>query len=502
MVQLPLSALRRRASNNSSTGKAHHESCVQNVVFSAWESSPEVEQSGFPRQQLANLSEAYEVDRVLGRGAFGIVQTASPRKGGLVSAVKTLAKDNHIVEAMANREIDILRALAHSNICKLLHVCEDPDHIHLVLECIDGHELFDEIFPGKPMKEPRAACIMRQVFEAVQYCHELTPAIIHRDLKPENIMVANGSNDWDAIQVKIIDWGLAALCPGTIQTPIVGTACYMAPESVYAGIYSSASDMWSCGVILYMLLTGGHVPPQFASLLSSDASEATFLDELGTSKLAQDILHSLLKREPDKRLTAAPAATHQWTMAISSPGAPDENVPTRAQLEAGEHSARPMHTPSQGNDCILSMGDCADLAPAAATGKQQLAVSHVELAISLGNDFVVFDDFASAGHSPREKVEFQGHFQSNESQGDLHLPSSAGLSSSKQSCRSLRQPLHAITCGVSGGNSARRDKTRCHQRPMITVSASNVPWGDCARRENIWCSQHSMISRSRRKRRM
>jgi len=156
------------------------------------------------------------------------------------------------------------------------------------------------------MKESRAACIMKQVFEALQYCHGR--GVIHRDIKPENIMVAEKEVVANLPVVKIIDWGLAALCSDMIQTPVVGTACFMSPEALSDGMYSSGSDMWSAGATLYMLVTGGDLPQQFRPLSSSNSSESKLLRDLGTSEQLQALLRGLLRGKPSERLTAGSAA--------------------------------------------------------------------------------------------------------------------------------------------------------------------------------------------------
>jgi len=278
------------------------------------------------RKQYASLEEFYDVEKnVLGSGGFGIVRKATLRAGSSVCAVKTIAKASRVAVATANQEAQILQGLVHPTICKLIDVYEDPLHIHLVLECVIGHELFEEISATRLMTESRAACIMHQVFEAMQYCHDRR-SIIHRDLKPENIMLTDSQAHPFEPQVKIIDWGLAAVCHDTIETPIVGTAAYLSPEALSAGIYSSASDMWSLGAVLYALLTGGDIPLQFKPISSSNSPQAKLLHELGTSQAACDILHSLLKCQACDRLSAASATRHPWISASSVSQDRDESV--------------------------------------------------------------------------------------------------------------------------------------------------------------------------------
>jgi len=289
----------------------------------------------FPLKRSKSLSETYVVEKsVLGSGGFGIVRRATLRSGGgPVCAVKTIAKTGRVAVATARGEAQMLQGLSHPNICKLLDVCEDAQNIHLVLECVQGHELFEEISAQKLMKESRAACIMKQTFEALQYCHERD--VIHRDVKTENIMVTDSRVEPDAPHVHLIDFGLATTCCDVIHTPVVGTACYMAPEALRDGMYSSAADMWSAGVVLYTLLTGGDIPDQFQPFDKLDCPQATTLQGLSTSHTACDLLHALLKGQPSKRIAAIVAGQHPWTKPSYHRSVQDGNT---VQILVEQHS--------------------------------------------------------------------------------------------------------------------------------------------------------------------
>jgi len=280
----------------------------------------------FPLKRTKSLDATYVVEKnVLGSGGFGIVRRATLRLGGgPVCAVKTIAKTGRAAVATARGEAQMLQGLSHPNICKLLDVCEDSQSIHLVLECVEGHELLEEISAQKLMTESRAACIMKQTFEALQYCHERD--VIHRDVKAENIMVTDSRMETDAPHVHLIDFGLATTCCDVIHTPIVGTACYMAPEALRTGMYSSSADMWSAGVVLYALLTGD-IPDQFQALDKSDCPQATTLQCLSTSRTSCDLLRALLRSQPSQRIAASAAARHPWTIASNHRSMPEVQVP-------------------------------------------------------------------------------------------------------------------------------------------------------------------------------
>jgi len=269
-------------------------------------------------EERRQLNEAYVVEEaVLGSGGFGTVRRAWPKTGGSACVVKTLPKcsrrgsgHDHLAES-ARHEAEVLRRLDHERICKILDVYEDDKHVYLVLEFIEGRELFDEIAEKGPMPEKTAAGIMRQIFEALEHCHEPGHSVLHRDLKPENVMVGHDNTD-----VKIIDFGLAVRCPedGTLQTPIVGTAEYLAPEALSEGLYSRASDLWGAGAVLHMMLTGGALPLQ----VGANRCNTELLQELKISSAAQELLKGLLRVRPEERLTALEARMHPWTQGADS----------------------------------------------------------------------------------------------------------------------------------------------------------------------------------------
>jgi calcium-dependent protein kinase len=153
-------------------------------------------------------------------------------------------------------EINIMIKMDHPNIIKLYEVFEDNRYIHLIMEMCTGGELFDRIIDRinkkKLFTEKEAAIIFKQMMSAICYCHG--QKICHRDLKPENLLLCNNSED---SPIKVIDFGLSKIFTDNNRkmTTKVGTAYYVSPE-VLAGDYDEKCDIWSAGVILYILLTG------------------------------------------------------------------------------------------------------------------------------------------------------------------------------------------------------------------------------------------------------
>ena len=147
-------------------------------------------------------------------------------------------------------EIDILKNLDHPNILRLYEVFEDKKYIYLVTEYCQGGELFDEIISRQRFNEKDAAVIVKQLLSAIAYCH--SKKVCHRDLKPENILIDNK----ETLSIKLIDFGTSQRFEDEEKMELVlGTAYYIAPE-VLKGQYDEMCDIWSCGVITYILLSG------------------------------------------------------------------------------------------------------------------------------------------------------------------------------------------------------------------------------------------------------
>lgn len=260
-------------------------------------------------QLPVKLTEVCEMaaDGALGSGGFGTVHLARLWSNGRRCAVKAVPKRTLEIENFARREIDMLRRLDHARICRVLGAFEDARAIYIVQEFIEGRDLLSEISAVGPLTEALAAGVARQVFEGVKYCHEPGRDVIHRDLKPDNIM--NSYTAAGLTDVKLIDFGLAIVCKGSVRTKLVGTKCYLAPEVLAKGAYSRASDLWAAGLVLHMLLTGGKLPP----VVSYTGIPWPPLEQFGVSKAATDLVHGLLGQSPQDRLTAAEAGRHSWT---------------------------------------------------------------------------------------------------------------------------------------------------------------------------------------------
>lgn len=215
------------------------------------------------------------------------------------------------------REVELLSQVDHPHIIKLYDVFEDDTNIHLVTELCTGGELYDRVVektqsPEGHFSEYDAARIIRNILDAIAYCHNVKQ-IVHRDLKPENFLLLNERDD---APVKIIDFGLSKNATSGVMTSRVGTVYYVAPE-VLTEDYTSKCDIWSIGVIAYVLLCG--YPPFYAAnerltlkLVLEGKVEFPPSSWEEISNEAKDFIKKLLERNPKRRPTASEALKDPW----------------------------------------------------------------------------------------------------------------------------------------------------------------------------------------------
>ncbi|CAN1749221.1 Calcium-dependent protein kinase 30 [Linum perenne] len=267
-------------------------------------------------QQRPRIGDKYKLGRELGRGEFGITYLCTDKETKEAFACKSISKRKLLTAVDiedVRREVDIMSSLPdHPNIVKLKATYEDHDNVHLVMELCQGGELFDRIVARGHYSERAAASIARTIMEVVRVCHE--NGVMHRDLKPENFLFANKKED---SPLKAIDFGLSVFFkPGEKFTEIVGSPHYMAPE-VLKRNYGPEIDVWSAGVILYILLCG--VPPFWAESEQRVAiailrGVLNFKREPWSriSQSAKSLVQQMLEPDPSKRLTARQVLDHPW----------------------------------------------------------------------------------------------------------------------------------------------------------------------------------------------
>ncbi|KAF6156673.1 hypothetical protein GIB67_017809 [Kingdonia uniflora] len=196
----------------------------------------------------------YEVGKTIGEGTFAKVKFAQNTETGESVAMKVLAKSTILKHKMVNqikREISIMKIIRHPYIVRLHEVLASQTKIYIILEFITGGELFDKIVHQGKLSERESRRHFQQLIDAVDYCH--SKGVYHRDLKPENLLLDSQGN------LKVSDFGLSALSQEGVELlhTTCGTPNYVAPEVLsHQGYDGSAADVWSCGVILYVLMAG------------------------------------------------------------------------------------------------------------------------------------------------------------------------------------------------------------------------------------------------------
>eukprot|EP00191_Tetraselmis_sp_GSL018_P020077 CAMPEP_0177583666 /NCGR_PEP_ID=MMETSP0419_2-20121207/3446_1 /TAXON_ID=582737 /ORGANISM="Tetraselmis sp., Strain GSL018" /LENGTH=354 /DNA_ID=CAMNT_0019073077 /DNA_START=174 /DNA_END=1239 /DNA_ORIENTATION=+ len=261
------------------------------------------------------FTEHFTVGDKLGEGAYGCTHICFEKSTGHEYAVKILRKEGMQPEdrEAVQKEVKILKTVSQSieNIVVLYGVFEDSTAVYLLLELCTGGELFDHIKEQGSFSEADAANIVRQILRVTAECH--LNGIIHRDLKPENFLYASKGLD----VLKAIDFGLSDFFkPDTKFTRIVGSPYYVAPE-VLKKNYGPAADVWSVGVIAYVLLCGG---PPFWGETDEELFDSIIDDPLdletdpwpNVSESAKDLLRRLLTKDGRLRLSASQALSHPW----------------------------------------------------------------------------------------------------------------------------------------------------------------------------------------------
>lgn len=253
----------------------------------------------------------------IGKGASGRVKIAKHRRTGQLAAVKILpivplfdSRSSMATQQLKfykqrlgiDREIIMMKLMNHPNIMHIYDVYEGEKELFLVLEYVEGGELFDFLVNMGKLPPVEALIFFKQIVYGLNYAHAFS--IIHRDLKPENILIASLTPPL----IKIADWGMAAFAPPSLQLETsCGSPHYASPEIVNGEKYQgNATDIWSCGVILYALLTGG--------LPFDDKDVTTLLEKIKSGiyempdwidPLAKDLLRKMLVVDVKQRITVS-----------------------------------------------------------------------------------------------------------------------------------------------------------------------------------------------------
>lgn len=281
--------------------------------------------------QNETFQNLYRIGAVLGTGSFSEVRVCVHKISGVTRAVKIVRKANKMTSIPEDleREIAILKSLDHPNILRVYEFFDSPKRILIVTELLPGGELFYEITNQGAFTEAKAAEIMRQIFSALAYLHEHN--IAHRDLKPENILLEEKGS---TLCIKLVDFGAAVrLDETTRRREVIGSSFYISPEAL-EGNYTPKCDMWSAGVILYILLCG---QPPFNGASDKEiftrVSNGHFsMDQpiwRRISEPAKDLIRALIVKDVETRLDTTAALRHPW---MSQSYQPSLNSETMTQV--------------------------------------------------------------------------------------------------------------------------------------------------------------------------
>ena len=261
--------------------------------------------------------EDYKKVKFLGEGSFASVYSVENKITGEIRAMKIINKSASCSiedDKEIFNEINILRTMDHPNILKIFEFYSNKESYSIVTELCSGGELFQEIIEKGPFNEKYCAYVMYQIFSAINYCHKMH--ILHRDLKPENILIAKrDKNDFPLI--KICDFGTSKMFEkGTVQRKLVGSSYYIAPE-VLKKHYDEKCDIWSCGVILYILLSarppfGGESDSEIMEKVSKGKYDLKSPPFDTISSEAKDLIKCCMTMEVSKRISAEEALKHPW----------------------------------------------------------------------------------------------------------------------------------------------------------------------------------------------
>ena len=265
-----------------------------------------------------NIKDLYDIQEKIGEGKYASVYKAKHKASQRIVAIKILEKENISSNEfnMIKNEIDILKICQHPNIVKLYDVFEDIERIHIIMELIEGPDLFCYLEKKDfDINESEANKIINKLSSAIYYLNVF--GIVHRDIKPENILLTDNSNNYD---IKIIDFGLGIILgPDEKSEQPFGTVSYVSPEVLSGEDYDESVDIWSMGILSYLLLVG-RLPFDDPEDDENEIARQTINDpvpftEKKWNKIsceAKDFVNQCLKKDPLERINITEILKHDW----------------------------------------------------------------------------------------------------------------------------------------------------------------------------------------------
>mmetsp|Transcript_3864 Transcript_3864/g.9453 ORF Transcript_3864/g.9453 Transcript_3864/m.9453 type:complete len:549 (-) Transcript_3864:106-1752(-) len=306
---------------------------------------------------------------VLGAGAFAKVYAGTSLASGEKVAIKVIDKKivgKEVTPRALQTEVAVLKGVQHPYVIQLRGVYEDEHNLYIVTELACGGELFDRVLNKGAYTEADAATMVKRLLSAIKYLHD--KGIVHRDLKPENLLLASKDNDLD---IRIADFGLARVVgSNTLIQSVVGSPNYVAPEVLQGKGYWKQADLWSIGVITYILLCGypPFTSPDIRDLLDMIQSGEYEYEEdywSGVSADAKDFIDHLLVVDPDARYDVDQALKHKWftedeaklTKNLTIGGKLKETLEQWRDQDDGEESESEELTNEDGGSATMVMYD-------------------------------------------------------------------------------------------------------------------------------------------------
>lgn len=302
--------------------------------------TPSPAMAGFKRGYDGKIAGLYDLDKTLGRGHFAVVKLARHVFTGEKVAVKVIDKTklDSVATGHLFQEVRCMKLVQHPNIVRLYEVIDTQTKLYLILELGDGGDMFDYIMKHEEgLTEELAKKYFAQIVHAISYCHRLH--VVHRDLKPENVVFFEKQG-----LVKLTDFGFSnKFQPGKKLTTSCGSLAYSAPEILLGDEYDApAVDIWSLGVILFMLVCG---QPPFQEANDSETltmiMDCKYTVPAHVSSTCKDLIDRMLQRDPKRRASLEEIETHPWLQGVDPSPATKFNTPlvSHKNLSEEEHNS-------------------------------------------------------------------------------------------------------------------------------------------------------------------